>query len=319
LELDVKFFNCTSSQVILRRTPLIAVVVLIICTPAAKAVTPTAKVRFYMNVGAVDIELYGTQSPLNVANFLSYVDDHSYDNTLIHRTRDGAIPATSDRFDQGGSFKADSFTSIVPKAAVLNEFNVANGLSNVQYTLAAAQTPNDINSATSGWFINQSNNALAFDPGKYTIMGKVTMGQSLVDAWPFMQNIPVLKGTPLETMPVFVTGTAPNQVVNEVIINRAVRIPIVPGDYDFSGSVTAADYTVWRSNFGSTTNTAADGNGNGVVDAADYVIYRKRFGATSGSGSSDLGEVSVPEPASGLLVVLGMLLVGPLERRRTRR
>lgn len=305
----MKVFNYLSSQKILRRTPLIAVAVLTVCAPVAKAVTPTAKVRFYMNVGAVDIELYGTQSPLNVANFLSYVDDHSYDNTLIHRTRDGATPATSERFDQGGSFKADSFTSITPKASVLNEFNAANGLSNVQYTLAAAQTSAGPDSATSGWFINQSNNAAAFDPGKYTIMGKVTMGQSLVDAWPFMQNIPVLTGTPLESMPVFVTGTAPNQVVNEVIINRAVRIPIVSGDYNFSGSVTAADYTVWRNNFGSTTNTAADGNGSGVVDAADYVIYRKKFGATSGSGAGDLSSVGVPEPSSAILALFGVWVV----------
>lgn len=269
----------------------------------AEAVTPTAKVRLYMNIGAVDIELYGTQSPINVANFLSYVDDGSYNNTVIHRTRDGATPATSDLFAQGGGFKADGFTSVTPKAAVVNEFNAANGLSNTQYTLSAALTSAGINTATSGWFINLENNAAAFDPGKYTIMGKVTMGASLLDPLVNMQNIPILKGTQLETMPFFVTGTAPNQVINEVVVNKAVRIPIISGDYNSSGSVTAADYTVWRNNFGFTNNAAADGDGSGVVDMADYVIYRKKFGATSGSGSGSLSESAVPEPSSAFLVL----------------
>jgi hypothetical protein len=37
----------------------------------------------------------------------------------------------------------------------------------------------------------------------------------------------------------------------------------------------------------------ADGNVSGVVDAADYVLWRKNFGKTLGSGSG--AEANVPE------------------------
>jgi hypothetical protein len=48
------------------------------------------------------------------------------------------------------------------------------------------------------------------------------------------------------------------------------------GDYDRNGTVNNADHTFWRTNFGATSGTGlqADGNGNGVVDAADYTIWR---------------------------------------------
>lgn len=50
-----------------------------------------------------------------------------------------------------------------------------------------------------------------------------------------------------------------------------------PGDYDRNGVVEQADYTVWRTSFGSTVDLTADGNGNGIVDAGDYTIWRDHF------------------------------------------
>jgi cyclophilin family peptidyl-prolyl cis-trans isomerase len=304
LDFTVKFFNLSAGPNRLRQAAFALLVVTIVCA-SAKAVTPTSKVRFYMNMGTVEIELYGTQSPLNVANFLSYVDSGAYNDSIIHRTRDGSSVATSDLFAQGGSFKQNG-APITAGAAVNNEFNAANGLSNVKYTLAAARG-SDPNSATSGWFINQTNNAAAFDPGPYTVLGKVTLGTSIIDQIPFLNNLPILQGSSIESMPIYNNG--------EVVITRAIRIPIVQGDYNFSGSVTAADYTLWRNTLGSTTNLAADGNGNGVVDAGDYVIYRKKFGASSGSGTGDLAGFNVPESASCLLIFAGMLILNLLPRR----
>lgn len=298
-------------------TVLLALAAIGFSGTAAKAVTPTNKVRFYMNVGVVEIELYGTQSPLNVANFLSYVDNGTYNNSFIHRTRspDASQPLGYDLFAQGGSFKypinqfIDS-NPIVAGPPVINEFNASNGLSNTAYTLAAARA-SDPNSASSGWFINQTNNSAAFDPGPYTVLGKVKLGTDIIDQIPFLGNAPGLAGTGFESTPFF-NGDL-------IVIQRATRIPLVVGDFNFSGSVTTADYTVWRNNFGSTTNAAADANGNGFVDAPDYVMYRKKLSQSSGSGSGSLAEFNVPEPASSLLILSAMLVFNVFPRRRTAR
>lgn len=47
-----------------------------------------------------------------------------------------------------------------------------------------------------------------------------------------------------------------------------------PGDYNGDGWVDAADYQLWKSEFGSTDNSPADGNGDGVVNLADYTVWR---------------------------------------------
>lgn len=68
-------------------------------------------------------------------------------------------------------------------------------------------------------------------------------------------------------------------------------ITTLPGDYNNDKTVNDADYTVWRNNFGSTTNLAADGNGDGRVDASDYSVWRDHFGQSlpAGGGSSSTG------------------------------
>jgi hypothetical protein len=66
--------------------------------------------------------------------------------------------------------------------------------------------------------------------------------------------------------------------VGDVGMNQEV---FAPGDFDSSGLVDAADYLVWKRNFGSTLNLVADGNGDGVVNAADYTVWRDHLGATS--------------------------------------
>jgi hypothetical protein len=105
------------------------------------------------------------------------------------------------------------------------------------------------------------------------------------------------------------TPVGANNVVNMTI--SVLNLPA--GDYDFNGTVNAADYTVWRNNYGSTTNAAADGNGDGIVDARDYVVWRNTL--TPGSGASDLGS-AVPEPGVAFLAFLGSIPYFAKRRRR---
>ena len=81
------------------------------------------------------------------------------------------------------------------------------------------------------------------------------------------------------------------------------------GDYDHNGVVDANDYVVWKRNFGSTTNTAADGNRDGVVDSADYILWRKNLGATL-PGSAGAATSAIPEPAGATLAWLGFFSLG---------
>lgn len=284
----------------------------------AEAAAPTAKVRMYFNIGPVEIELYGNESPLNVANFLSYVDAGTYDDSFIHRTRasNPSQPFGYDLFAQGGSFKYPvtniiSSNPITPGSPVVNEFNAGNGLTNKPGSLAAARSTNP-NSATSGWFINQSNNSASFDPGPYTVLGQVTSGLGVINQIPFLPNAPGLSGSAFESTPFYQNDL--------VVIERVARIPILAGDYNFDGTVNAADYNLWKADFGSTTKAEADGNGDGIVNAADYTIWRNFLGTVTppGSGSGGVVADGVPEPTTMLLLALAGGLLVPLARHRDR-
>ena len=91
-------------------------------------------------------------------------------------------------------------------------------------------------------------------------------------------------------------------------------ILVAPGDYNGDGTVDAADYSVWRDSFGSATDLRADGNGNGVIDDGDYDVWKSLFGSTYGSGTGSL--VAVPEPASAVLLLAGLLATIGCWRRR---
>jgi hypothetical protein len=84
----------------------------------------------------------------------------------------------------------------------------------------------------------------------------------------------------------------------------------VPGDYNGNGTVDAADYVLWRKG-GPLVNEV---DTPGTVNAADYTAWRARFGNPSGSG---LGAAAIPEPATFVLLVLGLAALH-MNRRRNR-
>lgn len=90
------------------------------------------------------------------------------------------------------------------------------------------------------------------------------------------------------------------------------------GDYNRNDAVDEADFTLWRSQFGSLSMLDADGNGNGVVDAADYAIWRNHLGEFRAATES--GVLAVPESSTRLLSMMALLLcgacIGPRSARR---
>ena len=87
------------------------------------------------------------------------------------------------------------------------------------------------------------------------------------------------------------------------------------GDYNGNCTVDAADYTVWRDTFGSTTDLRANGNNIGTsagkIDNDDYLVWKSNFGTVavgSGAGSGPLPAGTVPEPTSALLFSIGLAI-----------
>jgi peptidyl-prolyl cis-trans isomerase B (cyclophilin B) len=133
-------------------------------------------VKLHTNFGVITLQLDAEKAPLTTANFLEYVNQGFYENTLFHRVIDGFMI-------QGGGF----MPGMIPKETrepIQNE--AANGLKNEAYTIAMARTPNP-HSASSQFFINVSDNgflnytAPTSQGFGYCVFGKVVAGQDVIE------------------------------------------------------------------------------------------------------------------------------------------
>jgi len=87
-------------------------------------------------------------------------------------------------------------------------------------------------------------------------------------------------------------------------------LPALNGDYNNNGVVDAGDYALWRKNLNRSVTLPNDTT-PGTVVQADYTVWRTSFGTVgvAGIGSSDLlAAARVPEPASGLLILMFVLV-----------
>lgn len=124
------------------------------------------------SLGDVTVELDAEKAPKTVANFLSYVDDGFYDDTIFHRVIKNFMV-------QGGGMTADGRQKPT-KAPIKNEAD--NGLRNDVGTIAMART-NVVDSATAQFFINTKDNDFLNHGGRdfgYAVFGKVTDGMDVV-------------------------------------------------------------------------------------------------------------------------------------------
>jgi len=126
--------------------------------------------------GDILVELYPDKAPETVANFLKYVDDGFYNNTIFHRVIPGFMI-------QGGGLTA-RMQQKDTSAPIKNEAD--NGLKNDRGTIAMARTM-DPHSATAQFFINLvDNDFLNFQAPSgngwgYCVFGRVTEGMDVVD------------------------------------------------------------------------------------------------------------------------------------------
>lgn len=257
-------------------------------------------VRFDTSLGAMSVELFDAEVPITVANFLSYVDSGRYEGSFIHRSIGGPVPPAV--LVLGGGYTFDSATGqsvIVPTfPPIIHE----TGRMNLRGTLAMSRSAVDLNSATSQWFFNVSDNDWLDTPdNEFTVFGRVVgQGLAVVDA---MAAVPRFNfGGPFSEIPV--RDYTPGSVVtaeNLILIDQIVRIPPPPvliGDANGDCLVGSADYALWAAQFGRSEGPlSADFDGNGNVGAADYTLWAANFGATCPPTSA------VPEPSGWWLAV----------------
>jgi cyclophilin family peptidyl-prolyl cis-trans isomerase len=285
-------------------------------------VSQSAIIRFATSVGNIDVRLYSAATPNSVANFLNYANSNRYNGTFIHRVPQKATGGTSNFVVQGGGFKLNN--SIFSAAGITTDPPIADepGITNIRGTLAFAK--NSLG-ATSQWFFNIGDNSF-LDAQNFTVFGRVVgNGITVVDSINNLQTVNASSaqnaaGEDFDEVPVLNLQTVLNQnditSSDAVMINGVTNRNLPAGDYDFNGTVNAADYNIWKSSFGSTTNAAADGNGDGVVNAADYSVWRDTFGQTSGSGATSINGIAVPEPAAALLLTFAATVSWLTVRRR---
>jgi len=130
-------------------------------------------IRFETTLGDFTVELLEKDAPLSVANFLRYIEDEFFDGTIFHRIVPGFVI-------QGGGFTED-MTQKKTQPPVKNEAD--NGLKNERGTLSMART-NDINSATSQFFVNlKDNDFLDHSRGNfgYAVFARVADGMDVID------------------------------------------------------------------------------------------------------------------------------------------
>ena len=150
-------------------------------------------VVLHTNHGDITLELDAENAPASTANFLQYVRDGHYNNTLFHRVIPGFMI-------QGGGMEP-GMKQKPTRAPVANE--ATNGVKNKNYTVAMART-SEPHSATAQFFINVADNDFldytspSANGWGYCVFGKVVGGKDVVDkikAVPtatvgFHQNVP---------------------------------------------------------------------------------------------------------------------------------
>lgn len=135
------------------------------------------QIRIHTTSGDILVELYPDRTPLTVSNFIEYVRDGFYSNTLFHRVIDNFII-------QGGGYEPGMIQKTT-RPPIQNESQ--KGLRNERGTIAMARISTQRDSATSQFFINTRDNDILDYSGSdeagsgYCAFGRVIDGMEVVE------------------------------------------------------------------------------------------------------------------------------------------
>lgn len=189
----------------MRFTQFLIALLLVLVSLTAHAANPHVMIK--TNLGDITLELYPEKAPKTVENFLKYIEDGFYKDTIFHRV-------IANFMIQGGGFDS-SLKQKPTRSPIENE--AGNGLTNQIGTIAMART-SDPHSATAQFFINVANNAfLNFSaPNQngygYAVFGKVINGMDVINK---IASTPTGAGGPFP-------GDVPK---NSIVIEDVVLLP----------------------------------------------------------------------------------------------
>jgi len=172
-------------------------------------------VEFQTSQGNFQVNLFDQTTPKTVDNFLQYIDEQHYTNSVVHRVSPGFVV-------QGGGFTFEGdwpLARIATNPAVINE----PVYSNVKGTIAMAKS-SDPNSATDQWFFNLANNASNLDlqNSGFTVFGQVIGdGMTVVEkisGLDLCQDIPMTEYSSQNCSEQTTPGIENFVVINQVII-----------------------------------------------------------------------------------------------------
>ncbi|MGH8202409.1 MAG: peptidylprolyl isomerase [Steroidobacteraceae bacterium] len=156
----------------------VACACLVLAPPAARAddATPSnPEVRVTTNMGSFVIELYPDRAPLTVADFLRYVNEGFYNNTLFHRV-------VANFVIQGGGHDANPPYDLKPTYPPVNNES-GNGLQNKRGAVGLARAAG-AHTGNAQFYVNLVDNP-ELDPlptrWGYAVFGQIVEGMDVVD------------------------------------------------------------------------------------------------------------------------------------------
>lgn len=203
---------------------------LLLSAPASFSATSPAIVELQTNIGTIAIQLDYANAPITANNFITYVKNGFYKNTVFHRIIKGFM------MQGGGVNKFDGQFKTAIAAPIVNEST--NGLSNLTGTIAMART-DDPNSATSQFFINFVDNKFldytdAANPG-YAVFGKVISARSMnvvkkVESLANFNNVAFTNSANLVTIDAVYTSAnlIPSQSFTRISLNGLGKVVSTP-------------------------------------------------------------------------------------------
>ena len=161
-------------QVKVRMMSSVAAALLLLAMAGVVHAAPDPRVRVTTSMGDFVIELLPERAPLTVNNFLRYVREGHYNNTLIHRV-------ISNFVIQGGGHDATTYDLKPVHEPIVNESG--NGLQNKRGMVGLARS--DVpHSGNAQFFVDLADNP-DLDPlptrWGYAVFGKVVEGMDVIE------------------------------------------------------------------------------------------------------------------------------------------